>query len=342
MTSQRLPVRNRGSRRAFTLVELLVVITIIGILIALLLPAVQAAREAARRMQCSNNLKQIALAIHNYHAAHGVFPYAGGFAPHRGWGWTTMILPFADQGPLHDKINFEDYMTCDDMKFVHQTAVSTYLCPSDPFDTLYDDRTVPVSGCSNGTGTWDGRGYVTHYVGSYGDGHQKEADPYSTGQARTLYGCGGCNSNSGGAQTATADCPAPTGYYGSGPGHRGIFDYTSTSPAVKIASITDGTSNTILLGHITPIVRSESLIWTTSTGTVNGTSLPINWILQESIKNHGRPRDSWEGRGFASLHPGGVTGAMCDGSVTFFSENISQRIFNAMGSRAGGEVVTVP
>src|SRR3954464_3672724 len=103
-------------RRGFTLIELLVVITIIAILIALLLPAVQAAREAARRARCANHLKQIGLAIHNYHGALGCFPpaYASlvpGRQPTdlefgRGWGWGTMVLPFLEQAPLYDAVNF--------------------------------------------------------------------------------------------------------------------------------------------------------------------------------------------------------------------------------------------
>ncbi len=333
-----MPSRNRRPKRAFTLVELLVVIAIIGILIALLLPAVQAAREAARRMQCSNNLKQIALAIHNYHTAIRAFPYAGGFPPqHNGWGWMTMILPYVEQAALYDKINFRDYVSCDDMKPIHQTAVPAYLCPSDAYDTMRDDRTIPCSGCKNGEGSWDGRGQVTHYVGSYGDGHNKPDDPYSTEGAGALYGCGGCNAGS-----VSADCPTPTGVYGGGPNHRGIFDYRSEASVVRISSVIDGTSNTILLGHTTPIVRSKSLIWTTNTGTINGTSLPINWTLQECKANRGIVGDSWTGRGFTSLHPGGAPGAMCDGSVRFFSENTDQRALNAMGSRDGGEVVAVP
>ena len=93
----------RHNPRGFTLIELLVVIAIIGVLIALLLPAVQAAREAARRAQCANNLKQIGLALHNYHDAHGVLPpgyvYQPGYAT-GGFGWASMILPYMEQTPL--------------------------------------------------------------------------------------------------------------------------------------------------------------------------------------------------------------------------------------------------
>src|SRR4051794_23483525 len=100
---------HRHRRRGFTLIELLVVIAIIGVLVALILPAVQSAREAARRMQCSNNLKQIGLALHNYHGNHNVLPpgyvYQKGY-PVGGFGWATMILPHLEQAPLFASLNF--------------------------------------------------------------------------------------------------------------------------------------------------------------------------------------------------------------------------------------------
>ena len=107
------PKSTNPQSTAFTLVELLVVITIIGILIALLLPAVQAAREAARRMQCANNLKQIALALHGYHEVHGSLPYAAGSCcygnPEAAGGiWTTMILPQLEQQGLYNQIDFNE------------------------------------------------------------------------------------------------------------------------------------------------------------------------------------------------------------------------------------------
>src|SRR6188474_2683919 len=91
-------------RRAFTLVELLVVIAIIGVLVALLLPAVQAAREAARRMSCSNNLKQLSLALHNYEDTHKTLPPAG--IDSNQMSWTVLLLPYMEQKPLYDQFNF--------------------------------------------------------------------------------------------------------------------------------------------------------------------------------------------------------------------------------------------
>ena len=127
-------------RRGFTLIELLVVIAIIGVLIALLLPAVQAAREAARRSQCVNNLKQMGLALENYHDALGCFPMSycakfpfvdGATDTANGWGWQTMILPQMEQGTLFSAVNFSLPVEGPQNTTVIQTRISSYLCPSD-------------------------------------------------------------------------------------------------------------------------------------------------------------------------------------------------------------------
>ena len=155
-------------RKGFTLVELLVVIAIIGILIALLLPAVQAAREAARRIQCANHFKQIGVALHNYHASKRLFPpgqifwqydQAASCGPkptpnYFGWGWSTFIMPYIGEQAVYDQINFEppgsaphccDYVQPCNYKAMG-TRIDTYLCPSDP----QDERILITRAMTNG------------------------------------------------------------------------------------------------------------------------------------------------------------------------------------------------
>src|SRR5437868_1467296 len=158
-----------GCRRGFTLIELLVVIAIISVLIALLLPAVQSAREAARRAQCTNNLKQIGLAIHNYFDTNQVFPpgYASlwkkdggdeGVAEDdigHGWGWASMILPHVEQRSLYNAINFGLTMTNPENSTAQQLRVNVYLCPSDnpkplvPVRNQDNTQTVYTVGSAN-------------------------------------------------------------------------------------------------------------------------------------------------------------------------------------------------
>jgi len=245
------PRRSFSTRSGgFTLIELLVVIAIIAVLIALLLPAVQSAREAARRIQCVNNTKQIVLSLHVYNDHAGSLPYAGGFSPHLGWGWLPMVLPGLEQNNVYNAINFSDSEECQGALTVHKTVIASFFCPSDPNAMkLYDNRTTPGVGCKaqGGTIVYDNPsinrmyGMACNYTGSYGDGYNnKPGNPYDTAGAGITYGCGGCNASGSAAETPAADCPTPTGAYGSGPNHRGLFDYQSRSPAVTFAGITDG------------------------------------------------------------------------------------------------------
>lgn len=339
-----------SSRRGFTLIELLVVIAIIAVLIALLLPAVQAAREAARRMQCVNNLKQINLSLHNYIDTVGSYPYCGGFGTGgKGWGWMPMTLNQMEQAALYNAINFSDSCDCQSMSTVRRIVINSFFCPSDPNgNQLRNDRTTPGVACLSGPSTKDNpttnlqNGMLNNYTGSYGDGYNNSVtSPYDTAGSGLRYGCGGCNASGSAAETPSADCLSPTGAYGSGANHRGMFDYRSVSSAVTFASITDGLSNTFALGEVASVVRSQSSVWYTSTGATNGTCLPMNWTLQRCLRDPAYAiANSWTGRGFSSFHSGGANFGMADGSVRFIKQSIDQRTYNALGSRRGGEVIS--
>jgi prepilin-type N-terminal cleavage/methylation domain-containing protein len=362
---------NQKSRHGFTLVELLVVIAIIGVLVALLLPAVQAAREAARRSQCTNNIKQIVLGCHNFHDSYGTVPSivsykptggggtTGGFGA--GWGWLPFMLPYVEQKALFDTINFNTNVCCNSMKLVQNAVIPAFSCPSDPLGKGFlSDRGLPTTSCNDGSGSAVFSGLVggtaqasvvrarpSSYLGSFGDGFVlADTAGYSVGATGRAYGCGGCSEVSSKTQ-AGPNCPTPGIGWGGGPDHRGIWDYRNSRPPIRFANITDGLSNTIMVGHTSSMAAGYDMVWFTNTGSTIGTSLPPNFNVAPSVQQRsfycpgcdllGTP---WRGRGFQCHHPGGVVVGMADGSVTFISQTVNQVAFNAMGSREGGESIS--
>ncbi|MSU79162.1 MAG: DUF1559 domain-containing protein [Gemmataceae bacterium] len=344
-----------GRSSGFTLIELLVVIAIIAILIALLVPAVQKVREAAARMQCINNLKQIGIACHGCHDATKRFPATSGFT--KGWGLMPVLLPYIDQNPLFLKIDFNVAVDCVTHKAVLEAQLPWLRCPSDPFPSLFGGRGFPATctaaqGGSNGT-----TAVATHYLGSFGDGCivGETLGFTNAGDASfTNHGCGGCSSGPCTPTSTTSSCTQPSSGFGGGRFHRGLFNYLSSAAnidgigGVKMVEVSDGTSNTIMFGHTSGIAMGFDNVWCTSTGSVNGTSLPINFNIAASMQQGsffcpgcpaGQP---WRGRGFQSHHNGGSTFCMADGTVHFIVESISMRTYNALGSRAGVEAVSLP
>ncbi|MCH5377176.1 MAG: DUF1559 domain-containing protein [Planctomycetes bacterium] len=289
----------RRMTSGFTLVELLVVIAIIGILVALLLPAIQSAREAARRTQCSSNLKQLGLAFHSYHDTHGQFPLPGMIANEL--GWTTSILPQIEQSAIADQMNYNRGSINDPSKFQFAAArIDTYLCPSGvDRKTAYANEDWP-----------DGSGKLVWTVHYYG-----------------ILGPRGMNASDGRAYR----CVNLTQAFG-GECQEGIlWQYAS-----RLADITDGTANTYLLGEISWKDMPYYRAWIRGKF---GDSRGTLYLLSKSLQYPINSRDSslWNSVAFGSQHPGGCQFTMADGSTRFVSDSIDFNIYLATASRDGGE-----
>jgi prepilin-type N-terminal cleavage/methylation domain-containing protein/prepilin-type processing-associated H-X9-DG protein len=304
---------NRGFR-AFTLVELLVVITIIGILIALLLPAVQAAREAARRMQCAGNFKQVGIAMHNYHSAIGCFPpgtmnwlSACGAPQNRyngeyeGWGWGSFILPYVEQQGIYDQFQFNG-------------DTNTYGSPGNPNNLILAANRLAVYICpSDPQG-----GELVQYTNETCTGHSANQDEDVA------------MSNLAGVSDSVNNYCNPADHtikiLGKADG------VMANAEGCNIARITDGTSNTVLIGEITGGGKAsyrgrpwlDFAVFSTESGINASNTLP-----------GGATSFSWGESGFSSYHPGGCHFLLADGSVSFFSQNINQKLLSALTTRAG-------
>jgi prepilin-type N-terminal cleavage/methylation domain-containing protein/prepilin-type processing-associated H-X9-DG protein len=343
------PSRRRAARNAFTLIELLVVIAIIAVLIALLLPAVQSAREATRRAQCVNNLKQLALAAHNYLDVVGSLPQGISFQIHDvnhpgdtafGQVWTSFgafasLLPQLEQQPLFNAVNFDLSMWNAPNFTIHATGISTLWCPSDY--KVSDTRTMPDGWAADPGATTM---HYTSYAGNSGTWflwYQQDLPPQRFAN--------------------------------------GLFHIRS---AVTLAQITDGTSNTIAFSE-----RAHSLLdddsgpwwhwWASGSfdDTLFCTLFPMNPFrrISSQFGEGGDGRNDAYLASASSLHPGGANFAFMDGSVRFLKETIQtwpydQRtglpigvtfdpdgpyklapsvrfgVYQALSTRAGGEVIS--
>ena len=329
-----MPCNTAGPRHGFTLVELLVVIAIIGILIALLLPAVQAAREAARRMQCTNNLKQVALSLHNYHNMAGSLPF-GASSPYDdrfGSNWAMAILPQMEQQQIFDQLDFTYPMWKEPNATVAATSiVSGFICPSDPWASkpLLPNRgwakNSPYEGkmrCNPDItmGIW--------YVGSIGPTHV-DGCPYCLD---TVPGPNNwcCRGYSWGTQSPEANAV-------------GMF-HRWTTP-ISFQEVTDGLSKTIMIGETIPSHCMYNGLFSPNHPLCT-MSIPLNTMYDDGALNNDynntiNPTQA-ASSGFKSLHPGGASFAMGDGSVHFIVDSIDHQLFCELGTRDSGEVADLP
>jgi prepilin-type N-terminal cleavage/methylation domain-containing protein/prepilin-type processing-associated H-X9-DG protein len=368
--------RHRESR-GFTLIELLVVIAIIAVLIALLLPAVQSAREAARRAQCTNNLKQIGLAIANYTDQFGTYPPGAITLNGNPWAaganqlsFRALVLPQMEGTNVYNAYNVMLNMGVNSgvgQFTAWNNVLTTWLCPSDGSTNggrmtngyyTADQLNAVWGPCPINpvTGKVAPLAPVSNYAGSFGDNYcggvlASPGLPWETpwngvppiGQTRI-----GWNGYWG-----TAFGP-PDGFTQGAGKMRGFFDYRLTQPPPTIASVTDGTSNSIIVGEVLPANAGDSNFWMQN-GAYAGTTVPLGFNSNTITPVAGGPCSSstWQSptapvgcrfgasaKGFISRHPGGSNFAFADGSVHFLKNSINLRTFCALGSIAGGEVLS--
>ncbi len=315
--------------RAFTLVELLVVITIIGILIGLLLPAVQAARESARRTQCANNLKQIGLALHSYHVSWDSFPHGNinntcGFCPGMGdpsdsystqfSNWLIAILPQMEQTALLDNYNFSAKSESATNREVRETQVASYLCPSESSGRM---PAVPATGPA-----------------------AKVSAKYAPGSYRAVTGRNYDSIN-------YLDSEMMIRYK---PDRRGAIHMAEVQGygVETMAHIRDGSSNTLMVGESSTLTNTGyRTFWAypfayyTLSGMTNQSR--ILWgDYDRCVEAGGAGEDVPCKRGWGGLHAGGVNFAICDGSVRFIDASIDTTLLMGLATISGGEVAPLP
>ena len=310
-------------RSAFTLIELLVVIAIIAILIGLLLPAVQKVREAAARSTCTNNLKQLGLAVHNYHDTNGRMPYS--WSPNnygyddngRSWSWIAQILPNIEQQNLFNAANLgvagtlsgvappAPATTFNGALAVHATQIKPLLCPSDP-----SSQTVSTNRANGSTSAGCGN---TNYKGVAGAN-------WAWGSFTNV----GPSGNNNGLDAGD-----------------GIFYRSDNNRPLTLLGITDGTSNTFMIGEDIPGMNTHCG-WPRANYSTGTCSIPLNNAMQAGQPGFNNPGDWPNVYSFRSRHSGGANFALGDASVRFIPQSIDIASYRALATRSGGESAQLP
>ena len=313
-------MRHRHSPSGFTLVELLVVIAVIGVLIALLLPAVQAAREAARRIECANKLKQIGLAMHNYHDAHRILPFGQGGTGSK-YSAVALLLPYMEELPLHDSIDFRFPYTDAVNSPARLTELPGFRCPSDVHN--------PLSATGGGI----------NYMANKGNGIVwRDATGPNAGLPN----------------------PNGVFYFQSAIRFGDIRDGLSNTAAFSERVLADGSNGIVspvadVFFHPgAPVTRDEAMQMCDAIDITNlANQFPLfmgaPWIDGQHTYLHTTPPNS-RSCGFftvlravmppSSRHPGGVQLLLCDGSVHFVNNSIDLRTWRRLGSRAEQELLS--
>jgi prepilin-type N-terminal cleavage/methylation domain-containing protein len=326
---------------AFTLVELLVVIAIIGTLVGLLLPAVQAAREAARRTDCGNKIKQLGLAMHTFHDAKGRLPLNGYSAPSQGEvSGLVRILPQIEQSALYDKIpitGWRPYNTSIGGTVLDRILVPDLICSSETSPRLphTNGKAITSYGLSMGSQLMepyqcDPRTIIPAFPSGF-DADGNREDPFSRGNARASYGV----------------ASEISGLFGLG-------WYSQWSASLK--EITDGLSKTIVLGEVRLRSHHFSMDYDTTNGygwswpycVVAATTGPINYPTSDvnpgAVLSNCRNRNSNYilSHAFRSPHAGGAWFAFADGASRFLSETVDHFVYQKLGDRWDGREVSIP
>ncbi len=317
-----MPITRRFDKNCgFTLIELLVTLAIVGVLVALILPAVQAAREAARRSHCQNNLKQIGLALHGYHDVQGTFPAgftfknsAVGYPLGPGWAWGARLLSGLEQATLFNAVNESFSYFAPPNQTVIETSLSAFACPSSP-------GRGPVSS-----------GYIETPISSL--------ERLAAGQ-----------------YVASAGSVSVKGVDGTMAQGNGVFFLNSR---VTIRDLADGTSATLLVGERSRNVADATWVGVTNLSWILCTKEdwpihscasamfmvlartdPSSDVLYGAVPSGSTPNSPGAGAdGFWSLHPRGCNFLFGDGAVRFLKESIAPHVFSALATRAGGDIVS--